>query len=316
MIRNHHIFHSYMFSLVSLVVSILPVLGCSSSSDGEPSRDVPPAPAPVVEKYRNPIIATSLPDPSIVRTADGTFYLFATEDIRNLPIYRSADLLRWEYVGTAFTDESRPKWNPQGGIWAPDINYVDGQYLLYYSKSTWGGEWTCGLGVATASRPQGPFTDHGALFISQDSVKAGAKPVQIAGHQMEATYIHRRDGYYYLFGSNGTCCEGNNSTYQVVYGRSTNLFGPYVTKDGQRMLDGAFDVLLHGSTNVAGPGHNAEIITDDKGQDWMIYHGYMKSDPDAGRQVLMDRVEWFNGWPLISGSQSSVESRSPSFNQK
>lgn len=164
----------------------------------------------------------------------------------------------------------------------------------------------------------GSFRGIYGIELSDDglSVKAGAKPVQIAGHQMEATYIHRRDGYYYLFGSNGTCCEGNNSTYQVVYGRSKSLFGPYVTKDGQRMLDGAFDVLLHSSSNVAGPGHNAEIITDDKGQDWMIYHGYMKSDPDAGRQVLMDRVEWFNGWPLISGSQSSVESRSPSFNQK
>ena len=331
----------------------MPVLGCSSSSDGEQSRDVTP-PAPVVQKYQNPIIPVSLPDPSVIKASDGKFYLYATEDIRNLPIYRSDDLLRWEYVGTAFSDASRPQWNPNGGIWAPDINYVDGKYMLYYSKSVWGGEWTCGIGVATASQPQGPFTDHGALFISEDigvqnsidpfyiedggrkyvfwgsfhgiygielstdglSVKAGAKPVQIAGNQMEATYIHRRDGYYYLFGSNGSCCEGNNSTYQVIYGRSENLFGPYVTKEGKRMLDGEFNVLLHGGSNVTGPGHNAEIITDDDGQDWMIYHGYMRKDPDAGRQVMMDRVEWYDGWPLVSGAQASVESRCPSFNQK
>ena len=330
----------------------MPILGCSSSDDGGHSQDIKPI--PVVQKYRNPIIATSLPDPSIVKSPDGVFYLFATENIRNLPIYRSTDLLKWQYVGTAFTDASRPKWNPGGGIWAPDINYVDGKYMLYYSKSTWGGEWTCCLGVASATQPQGPYTDHGALFISEDigiqncidpfyiedggkkylfwgsfhgiygvelsadglTLKPGAKPVQIAGNQMEATYIHHRDGYYYLFGSNGSCCEGNNSTYQVIYGRSENLFGPYVTKDGKRMLDGAFDVLLHGSNNVAGPGHNAEFVTDDAGQDWMIYHGYMRSDPDAGRQVLMDRVEWVNGWPLIAGSQSSVESSYPTFDSK
>lgn len=125
----------------------MPILGCSSSDDGGHSQDNKPI--PVVQKYRNPIIATSLPDPSIVKSPDGVFYLFATEDIRNLPIYRSTDLLKWQYVGTAFTDESRPKWNPGGGIWAPDINYVDGKYMLYYSKSTWGGEWTCGLGVAS-----------------------------------------------------------------------------------------------------------------------------------------------------------------------
>ncbi len=102
----------------------------------------------------------------------------------------------------------------------------------------------------------------------------------------------------------------------MIYGRSENLFGPYVTKEGKRMLDGEFNVLLHGGSNVTGPGHNAEIITDDDGQDWMSYHGYMRKDPDAGRQVMMDRVEWYDGWPLVSGAQSSVESRCPSFNQK
>lgn len=330
----------------------MPIWSCSSPEGGGQSPINPPT--PVVQKYHNPIIATSLPDPSIVRTADGVFYLFATEDIRNLPIYRSTDLIKWQFVGTAFTDESRPRWNPDGGIWAPDINYVDGKYMLYYSKSTWGGEWTCGLGVASATQPQGLYTDHGALFISREigvqnsidpfyiedggkkfifwgsfhgiygielssdglTIMPGAKPIQIAGNQMEATYIHKRDGYYYLFGSNGSCCEGNNSTYQVVYGRSKSLFGPYVTKDGKRMLDGAFEVLLHGGTNVAGPGHNSEFITDDEGRDWMIYHGYMRSDPDAGRQVFMDQVEWYDGWPLVAGNQSSVESKKPSFNKK
>lgn len=156
-----------MFSIVSIIVGLMPILSCSSSGDGGQTQVIE-KPTPVVQKYRNPIISTSLPDPSIVRTADGVFYLFATEDIRNVPIYRSTDLLKWQYVGTAFNDESRPRWNPQGGIWAPDINYVDGKYMLYYSKSTWGGEWTCGLGVASADKPQGPYTDHGALFISQE----------------------------------------------------------------------------------------------------------------------------------------------------
>ena len=39
--------------------------------------------------YRNPVIDYSLPDPSVVRGDDGFFYLYATEDIRNLPIHRS-----------------------------------------------------------------------------------------------------------------------------------------------------------------------------------------------------------------------------------
>lgn len=251
-----------MFTIVSVIVGFMPILGCSPSDDGGHSQDV--TPPPVVQKYQNPIIPVSLPDPSVVRATDGSFYLYATEDIRNLPIYRSDNLVSWQYVGTAFDDASRPRWNPEGGIWAPDINYVDGKYLLYYSKSVWGGEWTCGIGVASATQPQGPFTDHGALFISEDigvrnsidpffieddgrkyifwgsfhgiygielsadglTVKPDARPIQIAGNQMEATYIHRHGDYYYLFGSNGSCCEGNNSTYQVIYGRQKTCLVP------------------------------------------------------------------------------------------
>lgn len=332
--------------LVCIGLGILTSFGCSSSNDdGQPQGGE----VVKVEKFHNPIIQNSLPDPTVVKAEDGYYYLYATENIRNVPIYRSRNLIDWKYVGTAFTDESRPTWNPKGGIWAPDINYVDGKYVLYYSKSEWGGEWTCGVGVASATSPEGPFTDHGALLISENigvrnsidpfyieengkkyvfwgsfhgiygieltadglAIKPGSKPVQIAADQMEATYIHKRGKYYYLFGSAGTCCEGANSTYRVIYGRSESLFGPYVTKDGKRMLDGAFDVLIHGNGNVAGPGHNAEFITDDAGQDWIIYHGFDMKDPDAGRLVYMDRVEWLSDWPQVAGNMPSVESKKP-----
>ena len=58
-----------MFSIVSIIVSIMPVLGCSPSSDGGQSRDI--TPTPIVKKYQNPIIPVSLPDPSIVKSPDG-----------------------------------------------------------------------------------------------------------------------------------------------------------------------------------------------------------------------------------------------------
>ena len=120
------------------------------------------------DTFTNPVIQRSAPDPTIIRADNGDFYLYSTEDTRNLPIYHSKDLVNWEFVGTAFTAETRPQWNPKGGIWAPDINKIGNKYVLYYSKSVWGGEWTCGIGVATADRPEGPFTDHGNMFISKN----------------------------------------------------------------------------------------------------------------------------------------------------
>ena len=118
------------------------------------------------KQYSNPVIDRSLPDPTIMQTEDGTFYVYATENIRNVPIYRSQNLVDWEFVGTAFTDETRPDFEPKGRIWAPDINRIGNKYVLYYSMSVWGGEWTCGIGVASADSPEGPFTDHGMLFRS------------------------------------------------------------------------------------------------------------------------------------------------------
>lgn len=298
--------------------------------------------------YHNPVIKTSLPDPTVIKVGN-TYYLYATENIRNVPIYKSSNLIDWIYVGTAFTDETRPNIVKKGTIWAPDINYINGKYVLYYSQSTWGGELTCGIGIAVSDKPEGPFIDKGKLFTSKEievqnsidpfyyeenehkylfwgslhgiygielscdglSIKEGAVKQKIAGNIMEGTYIHKHDKYYYLFGSNGSCCNGANSSYKVIVGRSENLFGPYVTKAGRTMLSGNYEVFLKGNSIVAGPGHNSEFIKDKNGDDWIIYHGYLKSDPDAGRLIFMDKVIWEDGWPKIINKSPSQSATKP-----
>ena len=292
---------------------------------------------------RQPVIDMSAPDPTVIRAEDGTFYLYATEDMRNVPIFHSANLVDWKLVGTAFTDNSRPKWLPKGGIWAPDIQRVSGKYHLYYAKSVWGGEWDAGIGVAVSNNPAGPFVDRGCMFTSKQigiqncidpfyiedggkkylffgsfhgiygveltadglHVKQGAKPREVAGTFMEATYIRRRGGYYYLFGSTGTCCEGARSTYRITIGRSKSLFGPYIDKAGQRLLDNHYSILLDKDDSVLGPGHNAGLITDDAGNDYMFYHGFKASDPDAGRVVWLSRIVWTDGWPSVMMEKDS-----------
>lgn len=302
------------------------------------------------EIYKNPVVDYSLPDPSVIKANDGYFYLFATEDIRNTPILRSDNLVDWEQAGTAFTNASRPNFEPKGGLWAPDINYVNGKYVLYYSMSVWGGEWTCGIGVATADKPDGPFTDHGKLFRSNEigvqnsidpfyiedngkkylvwgsfrgiyaielsddglSLKPGSEKKQIAGTAYEGTYIHKRDGYYYLFASIGSCCEGVKSTYTTVVGRSDNLFGPYFNKQGQSMMENYHEVFIHKNAAFVGTGHNSEIVQDKKGQDWIFYHAVSLAKPD-GRVLMLDQVRWKDGWPYVNGDSPSLEAESPAF---
>lgn len=324
---------------ITAILSTL-LLACESTKGKETAENT----------YKNPVVPYSLPDPTILKATDGYFYLYATEDIRNTPIHRSRNLVDWEEVGTAFTEKTRPVFEPKGGLWAPDINYINGQYVLYYSMSVWGGEWTCGIGVAVSPDPQGPFTDLGPLFRSNTigvqnsidqfyieeagkkylfwgsfrglyvielandglSLKEGAEKKQVAGNAYEGVYIHKRGGFYYMFASIGSCCEGVKSTYTTVVGRSENLFGPYVDKQGYPMMENHHEILIGKNERFVGTGHNSEIVTDDDGNDWIFYHAVDVKNP-TGRVLLMDRVHWINDWPVVTGNSPSLEAQAPVF---
>lgn len=300
--------------------------------------------------YQNPVVNYSLPDPTVIKAPDGCFYLYATENIPNIPIMRSVNLVDWEQLGTAFTHNTRPTFEPEGHLWAPDINFIDGQYVMYYSMSVWGGEWTCGIGVATANSPQGPFADRGLLMRSnqigvQNSIdpyyiedngkqylfwgsfsglyhielsanglalQPGSAPVQVAGTAYEGVCLYKRPPYYYLFASVGTCCEGVNSTYTTVVGRSESLFGPFTNKHGQTLMDNHHEVLIGANERFVGTGHNSEIITDDAGNNWLLYHAVDVLNP-KGRVLMLDRLEWENGWPVVVGATPSSGAPVPVF---
>lgn len=329
--------------LLSLCLVLIGFLNCNTSNRII-NKDEP-------VHYSNPVINRSLPDPTIIKAQDGYFYLYATENIRNTPIYKSKNLVDWTFVGTAFTDATRPTFEPKGGLWAPDIEYINGQYVLYYSMSVWGGEWTCGIGVAVASKPEGPFVDKGMLFrsneigaqnsidqfyieengskylfwgsfrgiyaieLSEDglSLKKGAEKKQIAGTAFEGTYIHKRGNYYYLFASIGTCCEGVNSTYQLVVGRSQSLFGPYFDKTGKNMMDNGYSLVIGSNSRFVGNGHCSEIVQDDNGNDWIFYHGIDTKNP-KGRVLMLDQIKWDkDGWPYVENLEPSLSSPRPNF---
>jgi arabinan endo-1,5-alpha-L-arabinosidase len=306
--------------------------------------------APDDMTYRNPVVGYSLPDPTVIMAADGMFYLYATENTRNTPIHQSADLVSWKFTGTAFSDQTRPAFEPRGGIWAPDINFIKGRYVMYYSMSVWGGEWTCGIGVATADKPEGPFTDHGKLFRSNEinvqnsidpfyiedggkkylfwgsfhgiyaieltddglSLKPGAEKLKVAGTAYEGTYILKRGPYYFFFASVGSCCQGIKSTYTTVTGRSDNLFGPYLNKSGQSMSDNYHEILIQGNDRFVGTGHNSEIVSDNNGKTWILYHAVDRNNP-KGRVLMLDEVKWENDWPSVTGQSPSMEYQKPSF---
>lgn len=299
--------------------------------------------------YTNPIVREDAPDPTIIK-ANGLYYLYATGE----KIYRSNNMINWQYVRKVFEGKTRPSFVDVSSYWAPCITKQDNRYVLYFALSTWGGVDAAGIGVATASTPEGPFdiaNGNGKLFQSGEvgvknsidpnyieengrkyiiwgsfygiygielnsdglTVKDTRNKFQLAGTYFEAPYIYKRGGYYYLFGSIGSCCEGDNSTYQTVVGRSTSFTGPYTAKNGGRMLDNSFEVLLSGNSVWAGPGHNSRIIEDNSGTTWMTYHAYIRGQSNIGRTALIDEVKWSNdGWPYFTnGVPSNTQQEGP-----
>lgn len=124
----------------------------------------------------------------------------------------------------------------------------------------------------------------------------GNKAINIA-IDCEATDLMYRDGWYYLLGTHGTCCDGANSTYNIVVGRSRRVTGPYLDNVGRDMLEGGGKMVVAAGGRVTGPGHFGRYIID-KGVEVMSCH-YEADLNKGGRSVLGIRpLLWKNEWPV------------------
>jgi arabinan endo-1,5-alpha-L-arabinosidase len=124
----------------------------------------------------------------------------------------------------------------------------------------------------------------------------GNKAINIA-IDCEATDLMYRDGWYYLLGTHGTCCDGANSTYNIVVGRSKKVTGPYLDNMGRDMLKGGGKMVLAAGGRVTGPGHFGLVDLGDGVQKMSCHY---EADLDqGGRSVLGIRpLLWKNGWPV------------------
>ena len=115
---------------------------------------------------------------------------------------------------------------------------------------------------------------------------------------IEAPFVMKHQGYYYLFVSWDYCCRGSKSNYRVAVGRSKNVDGPYLDKRSNDMLNGGGTVLLEGDKKqYEATGHCAAYSID--GKDIFICHGY--STEMKGAPVLIQReIRWTDdGWPEL-----------------
>lgn len=303
------------------------------------------------DTYTNPVISLDVADPTVQRGTDGAWYCVATggglyrsSDLVHWTSMGSAfmDYPQWNegYVVWA-TDISRlgkgyimhyalAKWGDETitGIGAATAQTAEGPFTDMGKMFA-----TAESGVKNSIDPcyieegdrkylaWGSFNGIYIAELEDDgfTVKWNTKK-QIAGSGFEGAMLHKHGGYYYLLASVGSCCEGASSTYKTVVGRSTSLMGDYEARNNngtlwsKKMLKNAYDVVIDRNSRFVGPGHNSEIVTDDEGQDWILYHAYDLTQNESERMLMLDRITWQDGWPVVEGgTPSTTQKAAPIF---
>lgn len=116
---------------------------------------------------------TQAHDPEIVKE-NGVYYRFSTGNL--LPICKSTDLVNWEECGSVFSEN--PAWTAKAipgstSFWAPDVTFIDGEWRVYYSVSTFGSQKSAiGLVVnktLDSSLPEYKWIDMGCVLQSDEN---------------------------------------------------------------------------------------------------------------------------------------------------
>jgi len=293
-------------------------------------------------QFQNPVRAGDYPDPAVIRVGQD-YWATATssEWAPHFPLLHSRDLVNWEVKGYVFA--TPPAW-AKANFWAPEIAEHKGKFFIYYTARETASN-RLAVAVATADRPEGPYTDHGPL-IAQEAGSIDAVPFIDAngvrwllwkedGNSKKLPtpiWIQRlrEDGLAFVGEKKeilrndapweGAIAEGpfvlrRGDYYCLFYsgnaccGRGCDYkLGVARAKDMLGPWEKApTNPLLAGNEAWRCPGHGS-IVADDDGRYWLLYHAYaQKGFVATGRQMLLDEVVFgADGWPSINGGKGAT----------
>lgn len=297
--------------------------------------------------YTNPVMAGDYPDPSVIRVGDD-YYATATSSEwgPQFPLLHSTDLVNWEIVGPVL--KQRPSW-AAGNFWAPEISFWNGHYFVYYTARKKDGP--LAVAVATADRPEGPYTDHGPL-VAQDDGSIDADPV--TDETGERWLVWKEDGnsrrqptpiWAQQLDETGTKLIGEK--HELIRNdepwEGGLVEGPFILKRGDyfylfysgngccgrgctyamgvarsKALLGPWEKnpanpIMTGTEQVKCPGHGS-IVTDPQGRYWLLHHAYdAKTFTFTGREMWLEEVKFgADDWPTINdGNGPAITAPSP-----
>ena len=214
----------------------------------------------------------------------------------NVTLNPQADDYHWQDYGPVVVSHKQDNWN------AIDPNIViddnDKPWVV------WGSFWD-GIQMAPLNDTMHILSGYKPQTIAR-RYAPGCEPDEpnptskFAGpNAIEAPFIFKHNGMYYLFVAWDYCCRGSLSNYRVAVGRSLSVSGPYQDRSGKDMRLGGGEIFIEGDkTEFEALGHCSVYNFD--GEDWFFCHGYSVSK--NGAPLLVQRkIAWTaDGWPVVA----------------
>jgi len=287
--------------------------------------------------FTNPVYGNNFADPQVV-AVDNTYYAFATNGaLGNVQTLRSPDLVSWEPVGDAMP--LLAPWTTPGRVWAPEVAiHAADRYVMYYTSAGSASGRQC-IGVAVASRPEGPYVDKSPVPLICQADEGGS---------IDASPFQDSSGRRWLYWKN----DGNAIGVDTwIYASELSADGLTLTGPVHRLIkqdlpwegdlveapymverDGVFhlfysanafdkaayavgharcasptgpctksgDPILSTSPDAAGPGHNMVLHKD--GRDWFVYHAWDPTQVGSaphGRTMCLSDLTWPGDVPAV-----------------
>jgi arabinan endo-1,5-alpha-L-arabinosidase len=231
-------------------------------------------------------------------SANQTYYLYYSGESTSDAIGKCLGVATSKSPTGPFTDKGQPLLCGESFVNIDPMAYDDpatGKKLLYWGS---GHE---AIKVRELADDRKSFKE-GSTTIELVQTIADESPDNYQ-RLVEGAWIVYRDGYYYMFYSGDNCC-GDQAHYAVMVARAEQATGPFETM--AEATGSGNSVILERNRRWIAPGHNS-IITDDAGQDWMAYHAIDSINRDKGRVMLIDKVNYEDGWPQIEKGVPSLE---------
>ena len=271
-------------------------------------------------------------DPSVVKRADGSYLVAHTGN--NISLKTSADRIAFRNAGSVFPNGASWTTTYTGGsrnLWAPDLSYRNGRYLLYYSTSTFGSNRSAIFLATSTSGNSGTWTNQGLVVESRTSDNFNA---------IDPDLVVDDQGRWWLsFGSfwsgikmvalDPATGKRSDSTIRSIAGRGGGAIeAPNIVKRGSyyylfvsfdrccQSAASTYRVMVGRSTSVTGPytDRNGVAMTSGGGTEILAgqgsVHGPGHQDvlADADSDVLIYHYYADNGASLLGVNLLALDS--------